>query len=72
MSENNPRLQCEICGKWRRLSDKQGNQLMFPLYSEDYQTTVGYKWVQDDLEIDTACVWCHLLFGIVCKPFEEL
>lgn len=68
---DNPRIQCDLCGKWRRLYDSEINQLMFPLYSEDYNGT-EYSWIQDDLEFDSLCVWCHLLFGLVCDPFEEI
>lgn len=70
MNDDNPRLQCELCGKWRRLWDSQDNQLMFPFVVED--DPKHYYWLPDDIYYDTLCVWCHLLFGVVCPPFEEV
>jgi hypothetical protein len=72
--EDNPRLQCDNCGKWRRLWDAKGNQLSFPV--ED-------TWLREDhpelnLDSDTdyshdnLCVWCHkVLFGIILPPLVD-
>lgn len=52
MSEaDNPRLQCERCGKWRRLITR-GEQIMFP-YSQDMP---GFKGERD---YDCLCEPCR-------------
>lgn len=67
---DNPNIQCEMCGKWRRLNDRDGNQLMFPLVVSDYPELL--PWLPEDIYYDSLCIWCHLLFGIICSPFEEV
>lgn len=41
---SNPRIQCTNCGRWYRVLDKDGNQLVFPAfdytkqpYTEDWE-----------------------------------
>lgn len=65
---DNPRIQCEHCGKWYRLYDRDDNQILFPLYTSDGD----YEWLQEDIEYNSLCVWCHLLFGVVCQPFKTI
>lgn len=65
-NNNNPRIQCDNCGKWRRLYDRENNQLSFPFYPGEDDPAMDEIW------FDSLCVWCHLLFGIVLPPFKEV
>jgi hypothetical protein len=47
---DNPRLQCEKCGKWRRLITK-GEQCMF-YWAPEHDDFVG------DTVYQNICVWC--------------
>lgn len=50
-NDDNPRLQCERCGKWRRLITR-GKQCMFP-YTADMD---GFK---GDRDYWCICTWCQ-------------
>lgn len=66
MNDSNPRLQCEGCGKWRRLFDRFGNQLMFP-----FNTGEDLPFKTDEV-YQNLCVWCHKdKFGIKLPPLKE-
>ena len=47
---NNPRLQCEHCGKWRRLITN-GDQCMF-YWAPEHEGFVGDRVYQN------ICIWC--------------
>lgn len=61
---HNPRIQCEMCGRWGRVNDIDGNQLNFTFEGH----LVGYP----EVYYSQLCIHCHLKFGIVCEPYEEV
>lgn len=62
--DDNPRIQCEMCGRWTRLYDSEGNQLNFCLE--------GWLIGLEEVYYDRLCIKCHLLFGLVCTPYSEV
>jgi hypothetical protein len=63
--EDNPRLQCERCGKWRRLITK-GEQIMFPYYVEG----ADGEWV--DCLYDNLCEPCRTVLDQCKKEFTKI
>jgi hypothetical protein len=49
---DNPNMQCERCGKWRRLNAADGDQLMHPYYIEDDDSSLIALY-------DCLCVQCQ-------------
>lgn len=60
-NSTNPNLQCERCGKWRRLIT-HGKQIMFP-YSVDM---VGYKG--DGTNYSSLCEPCRVEIESTHQP----
>lgn len=66
---SNPRLQCKKCGKWRRLWDRFGNQLIFPFNTGEFKSKEEMPVPTDDVWED-LCVWCHAEYGIILPPLS--
>lgn len=64
MSQDNPRLQCEKCGRWYRLYQPNGMQWLYAFEG----------WLHGYPEVDygSLCVPCHLDFGQVLPPYQEV